>query len=152
MPRKLQPRELTKRMREVLEYAFAHPGASQKEIGTHFGISPQRVSEIFKSKRVLDAFPAIARYKRQMLIPKAVKVEEQLLDSENDEVRRKVVERVYTDHKISDPVPNTQINVFQAMPNDQLQRILDVNRLNGAEIIDATVVEESNTGTDGQVA
>lgn len=126
-----------------MEYTFSHPGATQKEIGAHFGLAPQRISAIFRSKRVQEAYPMLARQKRLSLIPKAVAVEEELLlRSRNDLVRHKVIERVYADHKISETQPTTQINVFQSMPNDELHRIIGVNKQGVADSIDTTLVDQ----------
>jgi hypothetical protein len=138
--RKHEPKDLTQRTSDIVRYVFDNPSATQKQIAAAFSLSPQRISQILGSQRVLAAFPLIARTRRKSLIPKAVQVERQLLESENDEVRRKVVASVYQDHKISDPQPSVQVNVFQTLPESELKSMLGAPSVK-VDAIDAEIVD-----------
>lgn len=130
---------LTKRIQEIVEYAFANPSHSQKQMAEHFQVRASYISQIMNSTRVMQAYPLLAKRKRQGLIPKALKVEEDLLKSDNDEVRRKVVASVYADHKISG---NTEINVNLTLKDLSESDIADKLARLGAvgPAVDASVV------------
>jgi hypothetical protein len=139
--RKLDSKALTQRTSDIVRYVFDNPSATQKQIAAAFDLSPQRISQILGSQRVLAAFPLIARTRRKSLIPKAVQVERELLDSENDEVRRKVVASVYSDHKISESEPQIQVNVFQSLPESELKQLVDTQRIKDSAI-DGEIIDE----------
>lgn len=134
-------------MQEVIEYAFGNPGATQRAIAQHFGVTEQRISAIMKAKRIQENFPLFARQERRNLIRPALAVERELLEKgKNEEVRRKVVASVYADHGISEnQTPTTQINVFQTLSSDDLMRKVEQITVAHGEVVDTEIVEGPDT-------
>jgi predicted transcriptional regulator len=140
--RQYQPKDLGPQAQRVIQFKFDHPEMTQRQIAKELGISEARVSFIVRQKRFRDALPYLAKESRKDLIPLAAKVEKDLLKSDNDEVRRKVVAGLWTDHKVSEPEPRIEINIFQSMKNDELTRIVDQSKSTIQDIVDVDLVDE----------
>jgi predicted transcriptional regulator len=141
-PARLRNKELTPRMKQVVEYLFDHPQSTQKQIGNALGISDQRVSQILRSNRVLAAFPIVARMRVKQMIPKAVKAQQELIEQkENLMVRDKASARVLETGNIFVPQPTVQVNVIQQLTNDELARLVNKNQSLTLNSVDTDIVE-----------
>lgn len=140
---------LSKRVQEMVEYAFANPHLTQRAIAQHFDVSEQHISQVFKSKRVLAAYPLMARRRIKSLIPKATKRFEELMDQkDNLKVSYDVVTRVLSNEKVLD---GEEINVNLSLKDVPISEI--ENKLKGfgavGPIFEAHVLHE-DTPSDGK--
>jgi predicted XRE-type DNA-binding protein len=140
---------LTKRTQEIVEYVFANPSLSQKQIAAHFQVRQSYISQIMNSTRVMQAYPILAKRRMRNMVPKAMKRFEELMEqTENLEVSRKVTERALQESKVLDS-PEINVNLsLKDVPNDDI-----VNKLKGfgavGPIFEAHVLHE-DTPSDGK--
>lgn len=138
---KASDRPLGEQTQLVVNCRFEHPEWNQKQIAEHLGVRQDRVSRILNNKRVVAAYPLLARQKIRSMVPKAVKRFGELMEqTENLEVSRKVTERVLETEKVLENAPSVQVNVFQTMQETELKQILEGKTIR-PDAIDAELVQ-----------
>jgi DNA-binding transcriptional regulator LsrR (DeoR family) len=146
---KTTPKELGPRAKEIVEYVFAHSDLKQKQIAAHFGISEGRLSNLLRSKRVLECFPILARRRLKSLVPKAMDRMERLLEqTDNLEVSRKVTESVLNHSKVLETQPTVTVNVISSMPTSELARLLEQKPVIPSNVVDAELVDDMAKNMD----
>lgn len=133
---------LGKRTQEVVLFSFNNPRLSQTEIALHFNISPQRVSQIMNSRRVLDSFPMLAKHKAKSLIPKAMgRLEELMNQNENMGVSEKIVGKILDHGEVLVPQPQVIVHELRLKTVEELQEIVDQGKKLSGPVIDAELID-----------
>lgn len=134
--------KLSKRMEEIVLFAFSNPHLNQSELATRFDVSPQRISQIMKSERVLATFPMLAKRAVKSLVPKAISKLEHLMEQkENYAVSAKMVEKVLdTEHVL---MPHTQVVLhrLEMLPIEELQKIVNTAKTLPEPSIEGELIE-----------
>lgn len=127
---------------KVVECHLLNPNWTQEQIAKECGVSQPRVSSILRHKKVIAAFPILARRKMRSMVPKAVRKFEELMDqTENLEVSRKVTERVLTESKVLDAPEIHVKNSVEVKTTDELQQILKQATSLPTNVVDAELVD-----------
>lgn len=143
----IRNKELTPRMKQVVQAIFDNPRATQKEIGKILGISDSRVNQILRSNRVLEAFPTLAKTRIKQLVPKAVNRFEKLLEQQaNPEVARKVTEKILETQGVLAPDTKVQVNIIAQMSTEKVaERVSEGMKIPVKDVFEGEIVESDET-------
>ena len=134
---------MSPRVREIATFAFEHPELNHTAIAEHFKVSRPRITQVLSSNRTLKAFNLLATRRVQSMVPKAIKRFDALLDK-NDDVARKVAERVLENENILGAKEIIVNNQFDSMSYAELQSLVSSAQQLPRQIIDAEIVKEEN--------
>lgn len=136
--------QLSTRIAQVVTYAFANPDLSYTQLGKHFNISIQRISQIMNHPKVLASYPILARRRIKSLVPSAVKRLERLMNQNvNLNVSEKAVSKILDSEKVLEPSVRHIVHEIQTKSVKELQDIIQGGKELPRQVIEAEISEHT---------
>lgn len=134
--------KLTPRTAEIVGAYIQNPRLTYTELAKQFGVSLPRISQIMRSRRVLEAYPFLAKQRIKSIVPRAAQRFEELMNqTDNLQVAAKVTERILDSEKVLEPVERRIKHELELKSVDELREIISRTNVLPTRSIDVEIVE-----------
>jgi hypothetical protein len=142
----MSPDDLPTRARAIAEYYISNPTLKYTEIAKQFGVTPGRIGQVLRSRKVIERFPILARrIVQSKLLPMALDAYEKVIaQDQNLQVKEKAAGKVLSESGVFD-APTIRVEGEITLRNvRELEQIVRKAVDLPQEIIEAEVIEPEN--------
>ncbi len=131
----------------IAKFYLENQKMKHADIGSRFGVSAGRVSQIINNERMADYFPVLLRKRIKAFAPAALQaIEDCVTQDKNLQVKEKAATTILKETKVFDAPEIRVEHTLELKPIEELRAIVGKAQVGPDNVVEGEVVNETEEG------